>query len=362
MPGTALEKVLHVAWKLIEALRMPFEIEGLSLQVDTSLGITLFPDHGHDAESLIQRADVAMYVAKRKRSSLAVYRPEQDFNHMRHLTLRGDLRKAIDNGRLSLSYQPKVLAESDQVVGAEALLRWRHPKHGNIPPDEFIGLAEHSGLIRSLTHWVLKTALQQIAQWRQEGFELGISINLSARNLMEEDLPITLRHLLNDYQVSAEQLTLEITESVIMEDPERALRIVTRLRELGVGISVDDFGTGYSSLGYLMRLPARELKIDKSFVMQMETDPGSATIVHSTIDLAHNLGLKVVAEGVESESIWRVLKELGCDMGQGYHFSRPLPAEKLLPAVFKLNGQAGGTPASVSALEPLVTVTVPASK
>jgi len=329
LPSAPLERVLHTGWKLVETLKTPFEIEGLSLQVDTSVGVTLFPDHGHDAETLLQRADVAMYVAKRKRCSLAVYQPEQDYNHMRHLKLRGDLRRAIEEDMLSVAYQPKVLAETGQVHAAEALVRWNHPEHGSIPPDEFISLAEHGGMIRPLTQWVLKTVIQQCARWRSRGLELNLSVNLSARNLLEEDLPLNVKCLLEAYKVPPSDLTLEITESVIMEDPERALRIVTRLHDLGTGISIDDFGTGYSSLAYLMRLPARELKIDRSFVMQMERDVGSATIVRSTIELAHNLGLKVVAEGVETRTVWDVLLELGCDVGQGYYFSRPVPPEEL---------------------------------
>jgi len=329
LPATTLERALQTAWKLIEELRTPFEIEGLSLQIDTSLGITLYPDHGHDAETLLQRADVAMYVAKRKRSNLAVYRPEQDFNSKRHLMLRADLRHAIHDDRLELYFQPKVLAATDELSGAEALLRWNHPEHGFINPEEVIALAEHCGMIRALTHRVLERAMRQLWQWQRERFRINVSVNLSARNLLEEDLPHTVGRLLEQFQVPAELLTLEITESVIMDDPERALKVVTRLEKLGVAISIDDFGTGYSSLGYLMKLPARELKIDRSFVMGMESDPASATIVRSTIELAHNLGLLVVAEGVESESIWTSLKNLGCDIGQGYHFAKPMPPEDL---------------------------------
>jgi len=329
LPITTLERALQTAWSLIEALRTPFEVDELSLQVDTSLGITLYPDHGHDADTLLQRADVAMYVAKQKRSSITVYRPEQDFNSKRHLMLRADLRQAIHEDLLTLAYQPKIDAATDNLIAAEALVRWNHPEHGSIPPDEFIGLAEHTGLIRALTQRVLEAAVRQMWQWKREGFEPKVSVNLSARNLLEEDLPHNLSRLLARYGVPPEQLTLEITESVIMEDPERALTVVTRLESIGVSISIDDFGTGYSSLGYLMRLPAREIKIDKSFVMNMDSDPGNATIVRSTIELAHNLGLEVVAEGVETLATWNTLKELGCDIGQGFYFSKPLPPEKL---------------------------------
>jgi len=350
-----LERVLHTGWQLIEALRRSFEIEGFALHVDTSLGISYFPDHGPDAEALLQRADVAMYVAKRQRSGLAVYHPSHDFNHKRHLTLRAELRAAIEDDSLTMFYQPKVLAASDCVVGLEALVRWRHPAHGLISPDEFITLAEHCGLIRPLTQWVLKSVLSQGAEWRRQGLDLSISVNLSARNLIEEDLPLNLGCMLTALDFPPERLTLEITESVLMEDPERALRVVTRLHDLGVGISVDDFGTGYSSLAYLIRLPTHELKIDKSFVMRMEQDQGSATIVHSTIDLAHNLGLRVVAEGVESESIWRAIKDQGCDVGQGYHFSRPIPAEEVPALVRRINEPA---PATWTRVEPVAAEVV----
>ncbi len=353
LPSTTPEEAKRLGWKLIEVLRAPFHVERLNFQIDTSVGIVYSPDHGEDAETLLQRADVAMYVAKRKRSGLAIYSPEQDFNSIRHLLLRGDLRLAIEDDLLSLVYQPKISAESDRIIGVEALLRWEHPEHGFIPPDEFIGLAEHSGLIRPLTQWVIRTGLQQCAQWLKDGLDLKLSLNLSARNLLEEDLPESTERLLSELGVPPERLIFEITESVIMEDPERALKVVTELRDLGLGISIDDFGTGYSSLAYLMRLPAEELKIDRSFVMQMERDPGSATIVHSTIDLAHNLGLKVVAEGVESGATWNVLKELGCDLGQGYFFSRPVPVDGLLEWI-----DAHGAPEVVSGpqIEPAMMV------
>lgn len=328
LPRCGMHEARELGEKLIEALRVPFITDGLTLQIDTSIGVTLFPYHGSDAESLLRRADVAMYQAKRNGQGLEVYDPDEDMTDLRHLTLRGKLRAAIEDEELDLVFQPKIRTDG-RVVGVEALLRWNHPEHGSIPPEEFIGMAEHGGLIRQLTRWVCETALKQAAEWRSRGLGLNVSVNLSARNLLEEDLPEALSELLDASDMPPEMLTLEITESVIMEDPELAMRVVTRLRELGVGISIDDFGTGYSSLGYLMKLPAQELKIDRSFVMQMESDPGSATIVHSTIDLAHNLGLRVVAEGVENEVVWKILRDLGCDLGQGYHFSRPLPPREL---------------------------------
>jgi diguanylate cyclase (GGDEF)-like protein/PAS domain S-box-containing protein len=329
MPATGLESAGQMARQLIQALEEPFQIEGLSLQVETSVGITLYPEHGNAPAALIRRADVAMYAAKKERSGVMVYDPEQDFTSIRLLALTGDLRRAIHDNGLSMHFQPKISARDGSPIGVEALARWRHPAHGDIPPDEFIGLAEHSGLIQPLTEWVLETALRQCAAWRQEGLDLSMSVNLSARNLLDESLPSTVLSMLESNKVPVNKLTLEITESVIMDDPHRALEVLTALNEIGVVISIDDFGTGYSSLGYLKKLPATEIKIDKSFVMEMDRNSDDQTIVHSTIELAHNLGLSVVAEGVSSRQTWDELKRLGCDFGQGYYFSRPLPAERL---------------------------------
>jgi diguanylate cyclase (GGDEF)-like protein/PAS domain S-box-containing protein len=329
MPATGLESANQMARKLIQALEEPFQVEGLSLQVETSVGITLYPEHGNAPAALIRRADVAMYAAKKERSGVMVYDPEQDFTSIRLLALTGDLRRAIHDNGLSMHFQPKMSALGGAPIGVEALARWRHPAHGDIPPDEFIGLAEHSGLIQPLTEWVLDTALRQCAAWKQEGIDLSMSVNLSARNLLDETLPSTLMSMLQSTKVPVDKLTLEITESVIMDDPQRALEVLTALNKIGVAISIDDFGTGYSSLGYLKKLPATEIKIDKSFVMEMDRHPDDRTIVHSTIELAHNLGLAVVAEGVSSRQTWDELKRLGCDTGQGYYFSRPLPAERL---------------------------------
>jgi diguanylate cyclase (GGDEF)-like protein/PAS domain S-box-containing protein len=329
LPSADPEAALQVARRLVRVLQTPFRLESLSLQVDTSVGIAMFPEHGKDVATLVQRADVAMYVAKRSRSGVELYDENHDYTSLRQLTLSGELRSAIESRSLTLEYQPKVAADSDCIAGVEALLRWRHSEFGNVPPDEFITLAEQSGMIRQLTHLVFATALRQCAEWNRNGMPLEISVNVSAHNLLDEDLPQHLERLLRESAVPPEQLTLEITESVIMEDPQRAMNVATQLRTLGVNIAIDDFGIGYSSLGYLKKLPARELKIDKSFVMEMDRNLDDATIVRSTIELAHNLGLRVVAEGVERREIWQALKELGCDVGQGYLFSHPLPAEEL---------------------------------
>jgi diguanylate cyclase (GGDEF)-like protein/PAS domain S-box-containing protein len=333
LPGSDAGEAERTARKLAEVVRQPFSVDGLSVQVETSLGLTVYPEHGDDTESLLQQADVAMHVAKQEKRGVVVYGPQHDRDHMRQLTIKGELRNAIEQGRLQLVYQPKVDRDGERVIGCEALLRWPHERHGTIPPDECTGIAEHSGLIRPLTQWVLETALAQAAAWHREGMTIEMSVNLSTRNLLEEDLPQRVRALLRHHGLQPHVLTLEITESLIMGDLERTLATMHRLREIGVNLSVDDFGTGYSSLTYLAQLPANELKIDKSFVVELDRDPGRETIVLSTIELAHKLGMRVVAEGVETEAAWQLLKRAGCDVGQGDWFGRPDDAGKLAALV-----------------------------
>ncbi len=329
LPATDAARARQVACRLVRALESPFTVEGLTLHVDASAGIALFPDHGSDAESLIPRADLAMYAAKQRRARVEIYDPAQDRTSVRQLRLTGALRGAMEAGEIGLVYQPKVAAASGRIVGVEALVRWSHRELGNVPPDEFIGLAERSGLIRPLTLFVLENALEQAARWHRRGMELEISVNISARNLLDEDLPALVEALLARRRLPAHRLGLEITESVIMEDPQEALEVLMQVAALGVGIAIDDFGTGYSSLAYLRRLPAREIKIDRSFVIEMDRNEDDVTIVRSTIELAHNLGLAVVAEGVETRRVWERLRALGCDYGQGYLFSRPLAPHAL---------------------------------
>ncbi|MFQ5767359.1 MAG: putative bifunctional diguanylate cyclase/phosphodiesterase [Acidobacteriota bacterium] len=273
----------------------------------------------------MRNADIAMYAAKRLKQGHSVYDQQRDLHSVRNLTLIGDLRRAVEKDELEMVYQPKMSCLSDAPVGLEALVRWTHPVHGSLPPDEFVGLAERTGLIRPLTRRILEKTLRQAALWRRQHLDYPIAVNLSALNLKEDDLPWTLRQLLDEFDLPAKSILLEITETVIMEDPQRAMNIVSELAFMGVKISIDDFGTGYSSLAYLRKLPAGELKIDRSFVMEMDTDREDTVIVRSIIEMAHNLGLQVVAEGVETEAAWQSLKKLGCDFGQGYFFSRPLP-------------------------------------
>jgi diguanylate cyclase (GGDEF)-like protein len=310
-------------------LGQPLPIEQLELEVTGSIGIALGPDHGEDPELLLQRADVAMYQAKEAHIGIEVYAAERDQYSPRRLALVGALRTAIEQRELTLLYQPKVNLASGQVVGAEALVRWRHPDHGQIPPDEFIPIAESTALIQPLSHFVLETALDQARCWQETGITLGVAVNLSVRNLLEPTLVERVAGLLARAAVAPGTLTLEITESGVMTDPEAAIAMLWGLRRIGVRLSVDDFGTGYSSLAYLKRLPVDEVKLDRSFVLNMTGDANDAAIVRSTIELAHNLGLQLVAEGVEDQETLELLAALGCDLAQGYHLARPIPADEL---------------------------------
>jgi diguanylate cyclase (GGDEF)-like protein len=316
-----------VAARLLQTLDEPFELNGSSLDVGGSLGVAVYPQHGDAAEVFLQRADVAMYVAKRAGGGLAVYSPEHDHHSPERLAFQTELRQGIDRGELVLYYQPQFACRRGQLVGVEALVRWKHPRRGLIMPDQFIPLAEQTGLMLPLTRSVLDSAVRQCGEWRNAGREIPIAVNLSMRDLHDVQLPETIEHLLGRWQVGSHLLRVEITESALMADPERALATVARLSALGVRIAIDDFGTGYSSLAYLKKLPVDELKIDRSFVSQMLSDASDRAIVRSTIDLAHNLGLRVVAEGVEDEATWRLLGRLGCDEAQGYYLGRPSPAD-----------------------------------
>jgi diguanylate cyclase (GGDEF)-like protein len=327
-----------VAGKLRRALHEPVVINGIALDLAATVGIAVFPDHGDDVETLLQRADVAMYVAKEDHSGCEVYRPERDEYSPARLSLVAELRRAIDQRELVLHYQPKAELQSGHVVGVEALVRWQHPERGLLFPDEFVPLAERTGLIKELTFVVLDESLRQLRTWQEEGLDLSVSVNLSARDLLDVDLPETVAQLLGRHELAANRLELEITESVILADPMKARLVLNRLSAMGIELAIDDFGSGYSSLAYLKRLPVGQIKIDRSFVMNMEQDTNDAVIVRSTIDLGRNLGLMVVAEGVENEGIWSDLARLGCDLAQGYYLSRPVPPEAL-PSW--LRGRAG---------------------
>src|SRR5690349_11510391 len=289
-----------VARQLLAGLREPFLIEGLTLEVDASIGMACHPAHGTGVETLIQRADIAMYSAKEGGGGHAMFEPRLDRFSPRRLSLAGGLRQAIQNGEITLFFQPKAELAGGEIVGVEALARWEHPRLGLVGPTEFVPIAEQTGLITPLTSYVLDAALAQVRAWKDQGRELSVAVNLSARSFLDAQLAIEIPRLLEKWNVDAKLLELEITESMLMLDPGRAQAVLERLSRIGLTLSVDDFGTGYSSLANLKRLPVDVIKIDKSFVMDMALDASDAAIVRSTLDLAHNLGLRVVAERVES--------------------------------------------------------------
>ena len=327
VPALPSAQVIELAQSIIAALERPIFFQDQPLDVGTSIGIALFPDHAADAETLVRNADIAMYVAKRNKIGYTVYDPKFDTSQQQHLSLLGELRHAVEHGELRLYYQPKVTLDSSTVHAAEALIRWIHPTKGVVPPALFIPFAEHTGYIKVLTHWVLGEAIRQCGVWRREGLQLQVSVNISARDLMNRDLPDAISALLTEHEVPAGMLCLEITESGFMEDPAHAQKVLERLAQVGLQLSIDDYGTGYSSLSYIMQLPVTELKIDRSFVSHMSGNCDLTTIVRSTIELGHSLGLKVIAEGVEDRHGFALLRELGCDGAQGYYMSPPLPAD-----------------------------------
>jgi diguanylate cyclase len=327
---TTTEGAIAVARKLQAAFEEPFTLEEVNLEVEASIGLALYPEHGSDPDELLQRADIAMYAAKDTHAGFVVFDPKLDQHSPRRLALLGELRRAIDTGQLVLHYQPKVDTQTGRLLGVEALVRWQHPTHGLIPPGDFLPLAEHTGLITPLTHYVLEAALRQCRAWQQAGHELGVAVNISARRMLDRAFPDEVASLLATLEVPARLLLLEITESTMMADPQHALEVLSRLHQMGVQLSIDDFGTGYSSMAHLKNLPVDELKVDRSFVSHMTGSTSDAVIVRSTVDLGRNLGLRVVAEGVEDQTTLQELNKLGCDAIQGYYISRPVPADELL--------------------------------
>jgi diguanylate cyclase (GGDEF)-like protein len=324
------ETIEALAEQMNKALGEPFLVQEMTLEVGASIGIAIAPQDGEDVDTLIQRADVAMYVAKSTFRGHEFYSHDQDTYSPTKLALLGELRTAIEAGQLSVAYQPKVEVTTGRIIGAEALVRWNHPRRGFVPPDEFVPVAEHTGLLRPLTLFVLESALEQCARWRAAGFEVDIAVNMSVRNLLDVEMPDDVRRLLSKFGLPPSVLELEITESALLADPIRTHGVLQQLHEIGVGISIDDFGTGYSSLSYLRRMPVDELKIDKSFVTDMALDENAALIVRSTIELGRNLGLRVVAEGVETREVWEQLAALGCHVAQGYFFGRAVAAPQFV--------------------------------
>ena len=320
------DDAVMAARKLVSTMEKPIVLEDHSFHVGISVGIALYPDHGKDGSTMMRHADVAMYVAKRSTSGYALYDHLEDQHSVSRLAMVGELRHAIEHNQLVLFYQPKIDLKEGQITGVEALVRWNHPQRGLLSPDEFIPLAEHTGLIRPLTFFVLDEALHQASVWKKNGLNLKMAVNLSAHHLQDEQLTNKVESAMRQWDVPPELLEFEITESAIMANPLRAMNTLTQLSTMGIGLSIDDFGTGYSSLIYLKQLPVDEIKIDKSFVIDMMENNEDLVIVRSTIDLAHNMGRQVVAEGVESEEVLNLLIELGCDMAQGYYISRPITA------------------------------------
>ena len=315
--------------KIHNALQDPIDVENQTLHVSGSLGIALYPDHGSDYGTLLRHADLAMYASKRCGDPFTIYRSGLDKETTDKLFLGEELHQAIEQNDLVLHYQPKLDLKSGKIYCAEALVRWQHPKRGLLSSDQFIPLAERTGLIKPLTEWVLQSALQQCRAWIDSGTLVQVALNISPTNLQDNQLPKKINDSLHMFDLPSSVLQIEITENAIFTDPLRAMKILEMIDAMGVSISIDDFGTGYSSLAQLMQMPLSEIKIDKSFVFEMANEKNAVTIVRATIDLAHNLGLLVVAEGVEQEEILDQLVELGCDLAQGYYISRPLTQEQL---------------------------------
>jgi diguanylate cyclase (GGDEF)-like protein len=331
MTGVAeLDPVVTLAETIHAEFDTPFTADAVSLVLGASLGVALYPEHAATADLLLQRADAATYSARLAGSGIEVYQAETDPYAPRRLALAADLREALERDEVDVYVQPKVLLADGVVVGGEALVRWTHPRLGFLSPDQFIPAAEHTGVIRALTAYVVRDALRQCRGWRDAGMDIDISVNLSARNLFDSHLVDDIGSAIEAAGVPASSLTLELTESTVMGGSRRSLAVLEGLQELGVGLSVDDFGTGYSSLSHLRQLPVTELKVDKSFVGTMTANEHDAVIVRALVDLGRSLGLRTVAEGVESTEAWDMLKEFGCDEAQGYLLSRPIPAEQFV--------------------------------
>ncbi|HKN93343.1 MAG TPA: bifunctional diguanylate cyclase/phosphodiesterase, partial [Thermoleophilaceae bacterium] len=329
MPGADAADVEAAVDRLQDAVSAPVFTDGISIEMDASVGLAWYPFHGGDVDTLLERADVAMYRAKATQCQLVTYRPEDDYHSPARVAMATDLRRGIEEQQLVLHYQPQLDLALGVPVAAEGLVRWNHPQKGLVPPAEFIEVAEHAGLIKDLTYQVIELGLKDLREWQAAGRDLSLSLNISVRSLLDRHFPREVQRLLTLHGVSGHALTLELTESSLMADPAMAKKAMNELSELGVSFAIDDFGTGYSSLAYLADLPVRELKIDRSFVMAMHTDSRNRIIVRSTIELARNLGLRTVAEGIEDRETFDVVRDLGCELAQGYYMSRPLPFNEL---------------------------------
>ncbi len=342
LPGASKEEAIHAARQLLRAFYVPFKLDGLEIELNAHVGIALSPEHGNDADTIIRRAANAARQSAQAGTDFSLYRGNPVYENPERLALIAELRRAIEQEQLVLHYQPKVDTRSRRVTGAEALVRWRHPKRGMVPPLEFIGLAEQTGLIKPLTYWVLGETVRQCKRWRDQGFDMRVAINLSARNLRDSHLLSVIKHCFESSGTDHRQLQIEITESVLMEDQEMSHDVLSQIKALGVQLYIDDFGTGYSSLGYLGTLPVHALKIDRSFINGMEHKADMRTLVSAILTMSHNLGLTVVAEGVETKEQLDILFDLGCDEIQGYYFSKPLPAEEFHAWCLKFEPETTG--------------------
>jgi len=324
LPNVNDTNALRVAAAVNEKLEKVYEVNEHSLYVGVSIGVAVFPQHGETTDSLLQHADVAMYIAKRSNTGISLYDVNRDDHSVTQLSVLSDLRNAVEKEEFVLHYQPKLSMRDSSIIGAEALIRWKHPQQGLIQPDDFINVAEQTGLIKRISNWVLGTAIRDCQRLHQKGHKVKVSVNLSVWDIQDANLGLTITQKLEKWGLPAKYLTLEITERVMMAEPERALQVLTDLDNMGVQVVIDDFGTGFSSLVYLKQLPVSMLKVDKSFVIDMMSDESDAAIVHSIIEMAHNLGLQVVAEGVQNDQTWSWLKSWGCDYAQGFYISHPL--------------------------------------
>jgi diguanylate cyclase (GGDEF)-like protein len=320
---------VRIAERLLEELEHPLSVEGLALDVSSSIGIALYPAHSRDVEVLLRQADVAMYAAKESGGGFEIYEPRMDRHDPEQLALVGQVRPGLDAREFVLHYQPKLRLADASVAGVEALVRWQHPQHGLVPPDRFVPLVERTVTLRPFTSYVLNEALRQCREWDRMGLSVPVAVNISPKSLMDAQLPVHVAELLRRWGVAPSMLTLELTESFLMSETGRSIAVLEDLSDVGVEVSIDDFGTGYSSLSYLKRLPIDEIKVDRTFVTSMRTDPNDLMIVRATVELGRNLGLRVVAEGVEDGGTWEQLVELGCDVGQGFYVSGPLPTDEM---------------------------------
>lgn len=339
LKNTNTEEAVDIACNLQYALEVPIALSESFIDLSAGFGVANYPEHSKNVELLLSRAEIAMYSAKTSHLGVMVYQSRIDVASDENLSLASEIRQAVEQNQLVLFVQPKVNFKTGQVLSVEALVRWQHPDRGLLMPGQFIPFAEQTGNVNKITMWMLNEAAKFVADWQKEGLEVSVAVNISAKDLIDIELPSKLSTILKNYQLYANAISLEITESSIMEDPARALDTVERIARMGVKLSIDDFGTGYSSLAYLKRMPLSELKIDRSFVNNIESDRNDEMIVRSTIDLGHNLGLKVVAEGIENKQVWTLLKSMGCDLGQGYLMSKPMPAANLLVWMRNWNAQ-----------------------